>query len=237
MPAFVLTGHADAIAAVAVSADGHWLATGSYDGTARLWDLSAANPAETGRVLTSRAAGITDVVFSPDGRRLVATSFWGGGAVEIDPFAADPPDSPRSSWVLPARPSPTPRSRRMAAGWWRTIMRRRRSASGRWTSPSLVALACRTAGRNLTAEEWRQFVGAGVPYQRTCPNVPPGTGVPPSTAGAAAGGEPAAADRGCARLGRFTGAPSVTGRDRAGLSHERAASRQVATRWRWRTKR
>ena len=179
MPAFVLTGHADAIAAVAVSADGHWLATGSYDGTARLWDLSAANPAETGRVLTGRATGITDVVFSPDGRRLVTTSFWGGGAVEIDPFAADPAVSAIFLGAAGEAVSDlafTPNGRWLVADDYETKTIRV------WAMDlaELVALACRTAGRNLTAEEWRQFVGAGVPYQQTCPNVPPGTGVRPA---------------------------------------------------------
>jgi WD40 repeat protein len=34
---------------------------------------------------------------------------------------------------------------------------------------SWSAIACRAAGRNLTAEEWRQFGPKDVPYQQTCP--------------------------------------------------------------------
>ena len=32
--------------------------------------------------------------------------------------------------------------------------------------------ACLAAGRNLTVEEWRTFIGADVPYAATCPRWP-----------------------------------------------------------------
>jgi hypothetical protein len=35
----------------------------------------------------------------------------------------------------------------------------------------LVKVACRTAGRNLTKEEWQLYMGNQL-YQRTCPNLP-----------------------------------------------------------------
>ena len=37
-----LHGHEDHVCAVTFSPDGHWLATGSYDRTVRLWDVSTA---------------------------------------------------------------------------------------------------------------------------------------------------------------------------------------------------
>jgi hypothetical protein len=37
----------------------------------------------------------------------------------------------------------------------------------------LVDLACRLAGRNLTREEWSQYLG-GEPYRKTCPDFPEG---------------------------------------------------------------
>jgi hypothetical protein len=33
-------------------------------------------------------------------------------------------------------------------------------------------------GNNLSMDEWRLYVGADIPYQRTCANLPPGTGAP-----------------------------------------------------------
>ena len=41
----VLRGHEGTVLAVAISRDNHWLVTGSADNTARLWDLSAKDPA------------------------------------------------------------------------------------------------------------------------------------------------------------------------------------------------
>jgi hypothetical protein len=40
--------------------------------------------------------------------------------------------------------------------------------------PSWLARACRVAGRNLTHEEWTQYVGPEQPYERTCPEWPAG---------------------------------------------------------------
>jgi WD40 repeat protein len=36
---------------------------------------------------------------------------------------------------------------------------------------------CTIANRNLSMGEWQQFIGAGVPYRRTCQNLPDGEGV------------------------------------------------------------
>jgi len=40
---------------------------------------------------------------------------------------------------------------------------------------SWVARACQIANRNLTQAEWRTFIGATEPYQKTCPDLPAGT--------------------------------------------------------------
>ncbi|HEX7679616.1 MAG TPA: hypothetical protein VF713_15900, partial [Thermoanaerobaculia bacterium] len=36
----------------------------------------------------------------------------------------------------------------------------------------LEAEACRTANRNLTCEEWRNYIGAETPYHKTCEALP-----------------------------------------------------------------
>jgi WD40 repeat protein len=38
------------------------------------------------------------------------------------------------------------------------------------------ALACHAAGRNLTRDEWNQYIGADQPYRATCPEWPAATG-------------------------------------------------------------
>jgi WD40 repeat protein len=42
---------------------------------------------------------------------------------------------------------------------------------------SWIAPTCSIANRNLSLEEWRSYIGADVPYRRTCPSLPDGEGV------------------------------------------------------------
>lgn len=63
--------HSDAVLAVAVSADGKWLATGSADHTIILWDLAKGTPV---RVLAAHTGKVLSVSFSPDGRYLASGS-------------------------------------------------------------------------------------------------------------------------------------------------------------------
>lgn len=49
-----------------------------------------------------------------------------------------------------------------------------------WARAEVLAeRVCDLVWRNLSMEEWRQFVGEDVPYESTCPNLPPGEGAPP----------------------------------------------------------
>ncbi len=70
-PCAVLDAHARRINSVAFSPDGTLLATGSDDGTARIWTL--ATPGSFVE-LTDHADAVTCVAFSPDGRRLATAS-------------------------------------------------------------------------------------------------------------------------------------------------------------------
>ncbi len=63
-----------AVAATAISPDGHWLATGYADGPACLWDLTAPNPVATPRVLSGHQFGTQLFAFSLDGHWLATAS-------------------------------------------------------------------------------------------------------------------------------------------------------------------
>ena len=69
-----LSGHEREVEATAIDPQGRWLVTGSKDGTARLWDLRAADPAQSVRVLRGHEGGITAVAIDPQGRGLLTGS-------------------------------------------------------------------------------------------------------------------------------------------------------------------
>jgi WD40 repeat protein len=68
-----LSGHGGAVTAIAFSRDGARVATGSLDGTAKVWDVSSnKNPKEL--YSFSHATGVESVDLSPDGGLLATVS-------------------------------------------------------------------------------------------------------------------------------------------------------------------
>ncbi len=74
----VLTGHTGAVYSVAFSPDGKTLASGSFDGTVRLWDATTGH--QTGNPLTGHTGAVRSVAFSPDGKTLAS---GGDGVVRL----------------------------------------------------------------------------------------------------------------------------------------------------------
>ena len=77
-PMFVLRGHSDLVWDVAFSPDGNHLATASFDGTTKLWDVSSG-PDQGNEIttLSGHAAEVIGIAFSPDGKYLTSVS-WDG---------------------------------------------------------------------------------------------------------------------------------------------------------------
>ncbi len=65
-----LTGHADAVRAVAVSPDGRRAVTGGDDRTVRLWDLPSGREVQR---LARHKAGVTGVAISADGKLILSS--------------------------------------------------------------------------------------------------------------------------------------------------------------------
>ena len=92
----LLRGHHDGVVSLAISQDGHWLVSGSHDGTARLWNLEAAEPSSTARVLRGHDRGFNPgfrVAIHPLGYWIATAS--NDGTVRLwDLRAAAPTSSP-----------------------------------------------------------------------------------------------------------------------------------------------
>jgi len=95
-PVARLFGHGDAVRALAFAPDGRSLASGSLDGTARVWPCDGSTTERA--VLGGHGAAVESVVFSPDGRRLLTAS--ADGTVRLWDPAID-----RLLCTLPAPPA------------------------------------------------------------------------------------------------------------------------------------
>jgi len=73
----VLRGHEDLVHSVAVSADGRYIASGSDDGTARIWDAGSGEHLHCLRAIEGND-NVRKVAFISDGHRLAAGSFSAG---------------------------------------------------------------------------------------------------------------------------------------------------------------
>ena len=160
----VLRGHADAVYSVAFSADGAWLASGSRDNTVRLW--SVAVPAAEPVVLRGHEAAVLSVAFSADEAWLASGSL----------------DSTVRLWSVAAPAAEPVVLRGHEAAVWSVAF----SADGAWLASgssdntvrlwrdsvkATLALACTTAGRNLSSDEWQSYFGEEQ-YRRTCNDQP-----------------------------------------------------------------
>ena len=67
-----LYGHSEPVNSVAFSPDGHTLASGSSDGTVRLWDVQTRQP--LGEPLVGHSEPVNSMAFSPNGKTLVSGS-------------------------------------------------------------------------------------------------------------------------------------------------------------------
>lgn len=164
----VLRVHEGAIEAVAFSPDNHWLVTAS-----RLWDLTAYGPAADPIVLRGHEMQVSAVAFSPDSHWLATGS---GGLLVKDStvrlWDLTTVTSAANPIVLRGHETGIIAVAFSPEGYW-LVTGSRDGTVRLWDLrlDELVDLACRTAGRNLTREEWEQyFPGQG--YRQTCEQWP-----------------------------------------------------------------
>ena len=104
-------GHTSWINSAALSPDGKWVLSGSYDCKAKLWDAATGQELKT---LQGRSHGISAIAFSPDGSQVLSSNWWESEAKlwdtatgkQIKTFKSQSPQinalavSPDGQWVL-----------------------------------------------------------------------------------------------------------------------------------------
>ena len=154
------------IVAVAFSPHGTYLAAGSKDKTARVYQFSTAN--EVSHLIHGGA--VDALMFSADEKYLATGSYDHTARVleiesgnEVSRVVLDWPvqsidfASDGLHLLVTAAPSPGINV----------------SITTHFLHPTdLIADACSRLTRNLTREEWKQYVGTDVAYEKTCPRVP-----------------------------------------------------------------
>ena len=167
----ILRGHGGMVMAVAYSPDAQRLASGSSDSTVHLWDLRQLSAPPL--ILRGHGGGVMSVAFSPDGQRLASVSMdatvrlWDLDHPSVAPVIL------RGHGGIIMSVAFSPDGTTLASGSLDGTIRI-------WVSrtESLFDKVCEEVWRNLTPEEWHQFVGIELPYERTCPNLPPGEETP-----------------------------------------------------------
>jgi WD40 repeat protein len=148
------------ISALAFSPDGKTLVTGAFNGKLRLWDPGSG--AALGRAWVAQAGPVMSAAYSPSGRILATSGSEGTAALweaGTGKQLGAPLPGPSQTWAM-ASFDPTGRLLATAFQDGTVLLWDVDPASWR-------KRACAIAGRDLTRQEWDEFL-PGRPYQPSC---------------------------------------------------------------------
>ena len=178
----IATGRAvPAATAVAFSPDGTELAVGRLDGTVERYAVPSLRP--VGPAIAGHSTPIGQIAYQPSGSLLAAASADGVDLIDrvtgvriatLPDVGATPLEAAFGSVELMYGDGTA-----LFGEQGRVLVTNGYGVDVPALLVSLVptdwaASACEAAGRNLTQSEWTQLVGTTIPYDRTCPEWPPG---------------------------------------------------------------
>ena len=137
----------DRVFAVAFSPDGKTIVTASYDKTARLWDTQNGNELAT----LNHQAMVKAATFSPDGKTIATASNDKTARLWDTKNGNELTTLNHQARVFAVAFSPDGKTIATASD--------DKTARLHWATPEgLIQEACRRLSRNLTAEEWQQYI-------------------------------------------------------------------------------
>jgi hypothetical protein len=150
--------HTDWVTSLAFSPNGQMLVSSSGTEIV-LWDVATYQ--SIGDPLRENARS---VAFSPDGKILVSSGST--GIVLWDVATRQPLGTLLSEGGTVSNQAFSPDGQMLALKGWDEVIFLDTSVE------SWKARACRAAGRNMSLNEWQQYMGSEQPYAKTCPDLP-----------------------------------------------------------------
>jgi WD40 repeat protein len=167
----ILRGSQDkSIQNVGFSPDDHWLVTGNEDGSVRVWNVK--DPEASPLILTGHTSGVDRLAFSSDSHWLATGSFYDSAVRLWDLTSNKMADTPLI-FPINGKTSDIKFSNESTGSHWLMTGNYEDHTVMLWNLRlnELRDLACRTAGRNLTEDEWRRYF-PGQKYRSTCAGLP-----------------------------------------------------------------
>lgn len=157
------------VTTAAFSPDGNYLLTAAQsatDSVLRVWDLRTGQEQESFRNTLKDLGRVRSIIFDRAGRYMVLAR--DNDSAELWEMSWGKDKSAKRVAELPERAHKLAfdtQEQRLA------MAAQGRAALGVWRAADLVRETCARVGRNLTYDEWRQYL-RDLPYTRTCANLP-----------------------------------------------------------------
>ena len=153
----------NAIFAIEFSKDAALLATGDQEGIVRIWDANSINNLMT---LTGHTARVIDIKFDP-GNKLIASAstdktvqIWETAKLNENPIILT-----QEAWVMNISFNET--GDKIYTGYKNGL----RQIWETTTKPMTEGL-CTKLTRNMSLDEWNNYVGKDITYEKTCVDLP-----------------------------------------------------------------